>query len=167
MRHATGGVRKQQSRWLGLWYADGRKKSQVLGLIKDMTKSDARVAVATIVAHERACKDTKLFGAFVENVYFGFYTRKWKPSTCENNKQRIRTHLVEVYRYRELSSFRRDHLQDLLDALAPGLSFSVVDHLPWDLKQIFDMAVAEGLVERNPALLLFTPKQAARPILER
>ncbi len=45
-----------------------------------------------------------------------------------------------------------------------GLSFSVVDHLRWDLKQIFDMAVAEGHVERNPALLLFTPKEAAKPV---
>jgi len=45
-----------------------------------------------------------------------------------------------------------------------GLSFSTVDHLRWDLKQIFDMAVAEGLVVRNPALLLFTPKEAAKPV---
>jgi hypothetical protein len=38
-----------------------------------------------------------------------------------------------------------------------GLSFSTVDHLRWDLKQIFDMAIAEGHIVRNPALLLFTP----------
>ena len=31
------------------------------------------------------------------------------------------------------------------------------------MKQVFDMAVAEGHVERNPALLLFTPKEAAMP----
>jgi integrase len=31
------------------------------------------------------------------------------------------------------------------------------------MKAIFDMAVAEGKIERNPALLLFTPKEAARP----
>jgi hypothetical protein len=31
-------------------------------------------------------------------------------------------------------------------------------------KQIFDMAIAEGHVERNPALLLFTPKEAAKPV---
>ncbi len=62
-------------------------------------------------------------------------------------------------------SFRRDELQDLLDEKAKaGLSFSVVDHLRWDMKQIFDMAVAEGHVERNPALLLFTPKEAAKPV---
>jgi integrase len=39
----------------------------------------------------------------------------------------------------------------------------MVDHLKWDLKQIFDMAIAEGCVVRNPALLLFTPKEAAKP----
>jgi hypothetical protein len=47
------------------------------------------------------------------------------------------------WRIRELSGFKRDELQDLLDEKAQTLSFSVVDHLRWDLKQIFDMAVAE------------------------
>ena len=31
------------------------------------------------------------------------------------------------------------------------------------MKQIFDMAVAEGHVQRNPALLLFTPREAEKP----
>jgi integrase len=34
--------------------------------------------------------------------------------------------------------------------------------LRWDLKQVFDMAVAEGHITRNPALLLFTPKEAKK-----
>ena len=45
-----------------------------------------------------------------------------------------------------------------------GLSFSVVDHLRWVRKQIFDMAIAEGHIQLNPALLLFTPKQAKKPV---
>lgn len=67
---------------------------------------------------------------------------------------------------RGLAGFRRDELQDLLDRKAKqdGLSFSVVDHLRWDLKSIFDMAVADGLMERNPAQLLFTPKEAKKPV---
>ena len=52
----------------------------------------------------------------------------------------------------------------MLDAKGPELSFSVVDHLRWDLKQIFDMAIAEGLIKLNPALMLFTPKDAKRPV---
>src|SRR5438105_1353539 len=164
MRHSTGGVRKQKGRWVGLWYEDGVKKSRTLGSMKDMTKGEAREAVAKIVAAKRQTGEAVKFGAFVETVYFPYYSRKWKASTRENNVNRIGVHLVSEYRDRELSNLKRDELQDLLDAKAPRLSFSVVDHLRWDLKAIFDMAVAEGHVPRNPALLLFTPKEAKRPI---
>lgn len=84
-------------------------------------------------------------------VYVPYYSRKWKQSTRENNVNRVSVHLVAKLGERELSGFKRDELQDLLDGKAQTLSFSVVDHLRWDLKQIFDMAVAEGHVERNPA----------------
>jgi integrase len=129
-----------------------------------MTKGEAREAVAKIVAEQRASKDGTRFGDFVEGVFFPFSRRKWKASTRAENEQRIRFHLVSIYKDVELDSFRRDELQNLLDAKAKSLSFSVVDHLRWDLKAIFDMAVAEGLIARNPALLLFTPKEAKRPI---
>jgi integrase len=39
--------------------------------------------------------------------------------------------------------------------------------LRWDLKQIFGMAVADGYLQRNPAALLFTPRQARRPAKKR
>jgi hypothetical protein len=53
----------------------------------------------------------------------------------------------------------------LLDPKAKGgLSISAVDHLRWNMKYVFDMAVAEGHVGRNPALLLFTPREAKKPV---
>jgi integrase len=129
-----------------------------------MTKTEARQAVEVIIA-KLSPQSSTLFGEFVENVYFPYYSRKWKPSTCENNKQRMRTHLLGAFNDRPLDSLLRDELQDFMDAKGnAGLSFSVDDHLRWDLKQIFDMAIAEGKVVRNPALLLFTPKTAAKPI---
>jgi integrase len=165
MRHSTGGVRKQRGRWLGLWYESGVKKSMVLGFVKDMTKGEAREAVAEVVKGRKGdASGAMTFGAFVQGPYFGFYSRKWKASTCENNKQRIRTHLVSAFEGQELSTFKRDQLQDLLDEKGPKLSFSVIDHLRWDLKQIFDMAIAEGHLQLNPAALLFTPKTAKRPV---
>jgi integrase len=164
-RHVTGGVRKQRGRWIGLWYDGGVKKSKVLGLVKEMTKSDARDAIARILEAERATQDanrTWTFGEFVGSVYFGFYRRKWKHSTNGNNVNRINVHLMTIYCDRELPSFTRDELQDLLDLKAAELSFSTVDHLRWDLKQIFDLAVAEGHMQKNPALLLFTPRNATK-----
>lgn len=165
-RHSTGGVRKQRGRWIGMWYSGGRRKSQVVGSVKDMTKGEAREAVARIMAAERAQREASRalrFGEFVEGVYLPFYTRKWKHSTRGVNQNRIEVHLLSLFRDRELAAFARDELQDFLDGKASRHSFSTVDHLRWDLKQIFDMAVAEGRMERNPALMLFTPKAAATP----
>ncbi len=39
-----------------------------------------------------------------------------------------------------------------------GSSFSTVDHLPWDVRAIFELAVGEGILNRNPAKLIFTLK---------
>jgi integrase len=167
-RHQTGGLKKQRGKWLGQWWVGGKREARVLGFIKDMTKGQAKAAVARIVAEENAKRNADRawkFGEFVEVIYFPYYSRKWKHSTRENNVNRISFHLVGAFRDRELSSVKRDELQDLLDSKATaGLSFSVVDHLRWDLKQIFDMAEAEGQVQRNPARLLFTPKEAAKPV---
>jgi integrase len=151
-----------------MWWVDGKRRSRVLGLVKSMSKSQAREAVSAIVTAENAKRRENhnwQFGEFVEQVYFPYYTRKWKNSTRENNVSRVSVHLVQPFRHRELSTFKRDELQDVLDAkVASGLSFSVVDHLRWDMKQIFDMAIAEGHIVRNPALLLFTPKEAKKPV---
>jgi len=149
-----------------MWWDGGKRKSRVLGLVKEMTKSKARDEVAKIVAELKAKTETNsrvwCFGEFVDKVFFPYYSRKWKASTRGSTMNRISNHLVADLRDRELSGLKRDELQDLLDLKArkESLSFSTVDHLRWDLKQIFDMAVAEGHIVRNPALLLFTPKEA-------
>src|SRR5580704_5160003 len=143
MRYGSGGVRKQRGKWIGFWREGGKQISEVLGLASEMTKGDARDAVAEIVKRIKKETNPKLFGPFVEGPYFDFYTGKWKASTAENNKQRIRTHLVEAFSEREMASLRRDELQELLDAKSKTHSFSVVDHLRWDMKQIFNMAIAE------------------------
>jgi integrase len=167
-RYSMGGIKKQRGRWVGMWWVDGRRKGRVLGFVNKMSKTQAREAVNHLVAEENAKQQanrTWHFGEFVELVYFPYYSRKWKDSTRENNVNRVSVHLVTAFKDRELAGLRRDELQDLLDLKAKGgLSFSVVDHLRWDMKQVFDMAVAEGHIERNPALLLFTPKEAPKPV---
>jgi integrase len=167
-RYQKGSVKKQRGRWVAMWWVDHCRKSRVIGLVKDMTKSEARAVVDRIVSEANAKREEDRvwrFHEFVVEVYFPYYSRKWKASTRVNNMNWVSIHLVDSLGPLELSSFRRDGLQDLLDEKTQsGLSFSTVDHLRWDLKQIFDMALAEGLVMRNPALLLFKPKEAAKPV---
>src|SRR6185295_6324555 len=88
---------------------------------------------------------------------------KWKQSTASTNRERIELHIVGAIGKRAFSSIEREDLQAFLDSKST-LSFSIVDHLRWDLRQLFAMAVAEGLIERNPAELLFTPKSCPRPV---
>lgn len=166
MSYGSGGVRKIGTMWHGYWRsAEGKQVSKTLGLVSEMTKTEARDAVAEIVKRQKQEANTKLFGPFVEGPYFEFYGGgKWKASTTESNKQIVRTHLVQAFQDRELGSLKREEFQALLDAKSKTHSFSVVDHLRWFLKQICDMAIAEGLLRLNPAALLYTPKAATKPI---
>ncbi len=168
-RFQNGCVRKSKDGryWVGQWREDGRLRSRVLGKVSNMTKSKAREKLAAIVKpiNERAAnvvdKDVTTKD-FVEKEYLPFYKRKWKESTAMTNEDRVNHHIVTDFGNRELRSLTRDDLQRFLDSKS-SLSFSTVDHLRWDLKQIFDMAVAEGLLRLHPALILFTPRQCARP----
>ena len=91
-RYQIGGIKKQRGRWVGMWWVDGKRKSRVLGFVNKLPKSAAREAVNRIVAEENAKRDNGKawqFGEFVEQVYFPFYTRKWKHSTKANNVNRV------------------------------------------------------------------------------
>lgn len=168
-RYQKGSLKRRCGKWIGQWWEDGKRKNRALGPVSTMRKSDARAALDKILAGINAlsddCRETLCLGEFAEHIYFPYYTRKWKRSTAGNNKNRIMTHIVAPFRERQLRSFNRDELQSMLDRKAEsGLSFSVVDHLRWDLKQIFTMAVSEGIISRNPADLLFTPREAKVPV---
>jgi hypothetical protein len=56
-RYQKGSVKKQRGRWVAMWWVDGGRKSRVLGLVKDMTKSDARAAVDRIVTEVNAKRE--------------------------------------------------------------------------------------------------------------
>ena len=165
-RYQKGSLKKRCGKWIGQWWEQGRRRNRALGPASSMTKSKAREALdeilKTLPSSYEGRPEQMEFGPFVREVYYPFYTRKWKSSTAMNNTNRVDTHLVSIFSERPLTEICRDELQEVLDAKAQILSFSMVAHLRWDLKQIFDMAVAEGLVVRNPALLLFIPREATR-----
>jgi hypothetical protein len=163
-----GSVRKQRGKWIGKWWEDGKRRSRKLGRISDLSKSDAKGLLAEILAPINARARTPsrscTLGEFVKDVYLPFYHRKWKQSTIMTNDDRVNRHLVGEFGGLALGDFSRDALQNFLDRkAAAGLSFSVVDHLRWDLSQVFGMAVADGYIARNPAEMLFTPREMPAP----
>ena len=173
-RFQTGSVKKSKNGryWIGQWREDGPdgnrvERTTVLGKTSKLTKSEAREKIAKILKpiNERAAQAANVHSTvkeFVETSYLPFYKRKWKRSTAMTNEDRINHHICEAFGNRQMRSLTRDELQAFLDSKAK-LSFSTVDHLRWDLKQMFNMAVAEGMVTKNPAALLFTPRECSRP----
>jgi integrase len=102
-----------------------------------------------------------LLREFVDQKYLPFQRGKWKKSTRGTSENRIQHHIVKGLGDTALKDFSLTSLQKFLETKADqGLSFSVVDHLRWDLGAMFEMAVAEKLVSANPATRLYTPKNA-------
>jgi integrase len=103
-------------------------------------------------------------GDWIRDTFLPFIRRKWKLSTASTSGDRIRTHLIGDLGSWELESVTRDVLQGYLEQkAAKGLSFSLVDHLRWDLRAIFRLAVQDRVLISNPAEMLFTPGTAPMP----
>ena len=167
-RYQQGSLSKVDGNWIAQWWEDGHRRKRTLGRVSTVKKADAQAALdailAPINARAQASSPSTTWGEFVSNTYLPFYVRKWKLSTKATNEDRFRVHLTPIYGERTLGSFSRDELQELLDEKTrAGLSYSVVAHLRWDLRQVFRMAVQEGHLLRNPAELLFIPRDAKRP----
>ena len=173
-RFQTGGVKKSTDRryWIGQYREDGPDGKRVerttcLGKVSKMSKSEAREKIADILkpinarAAQTANADVTL-KQFIELFYLPLYKRKWKRTTAMTNEDRINHHIVEKLGDREIRSLTRDALQAFLDS-KKDLSFSTVDHLRWDLRHILRTAISEGVLLRNPAEILFTPRECPRP----
>jgi integrase len=106
------------------------------------------------------------FGHFVEGVYLPVWREKWKASTRMTEENRLQVHLVKLLDTRPIESITREELQSLLGRKAKHLSQSGVDHLRFRLRSVFELAMSEGLVSKNPATTLYTPKRC-RPSRER
>jgi len=173
-RHQSGSVHKALSGkrrvWAGLYYdVDGKRKYVVLGNRREITESQARIELEKILspvnqarAAQQVTREITVAG-FVSQVYLKHGERKWKASTGTTTRQRISQHVLNG----ELANTRmvdlnRESLQAFLDRRGIG-SFSVVNHLRWDLKRsvtwLFPMAFRIETKRSNCSHheLLFSP----------
>jgi integrase len=147
--------------WLGSWWENGHHRAKTLGKVAEMTKTEAQAELEKHVQpiNEQAGAVEYTLQGFTRQVVFPWYERKWKASTTQTTEDRIDHHLLKELGNKNLSAFNRTMLQDVLDEKAKtGLSHATLKHLRWDLRQIFRMAVNDGLLNRNPAELLHSPR---------
>ena len=166
-RHQRGSLAKVNGRWIAQWREDGRRCKRTLGVVSGMTKTEAQQALNQILAPINqgvgSPSTSDKLAHFIEGVFLPFYRRKWKLSTAITTENRLRKHLLADFGSRAVGSFNRNELQRWLERkAADGLSQQTIDHLRWDLSQVFRMAELEGSISRSPATLLYTPRAAGR-----
>jgi integrase len=154
--------------WYAQWREDGKPRSKELGLCSTMTRAQAEGILSGILqpineasGRGRMPRVNHTFGQFVEQVYIPVCLGKWKVSTAMTEVDRIKFHLVSALGGLAIAAITREELQTLLNTKAVSLSRSVVDHLRFRLRSIFEMAMSEGVVDRNPATTLYSPKHCA------
>ncbi len=108
---------------------------------------------------ERSISKELTFESFIELTYLPVYKGKWKSSTAMTEENRIRVHLVGVLGEERMRSINREQLQRLLETKAKECGRSMVDHMRFRLRSIFELAMGERVVEFNPATSLFTPRK--------
>lgn len=165
-RHQAGSVQKRQHGkkkvWVGL-YRDVKGSRRYKTLKGAKTESQAKIALAEIllpINRERAVAEMSAemkLADYVDGVYIPFGRRKWKASTATTTEQRLQQHIIKGELGQvKVGTLSRDILQSFLERRGTQ-SFSVVNHLRWDLKAICRLAIQDGLLERDPASSLFTP----------
>ena len=162
-RFQKGSVKKVNGRWVGQWWENGHRRNLVFGAAAEMTKAQAQIRIADIVRpinnRSSEAKPDMLLKDFINDVFFVVHRRRWKRSTAMTVEDRISFHIIGDLGHRKIGDVEREELHSFLERKAQAkLSFSTVDHLRWDLRAIFSLAVEEGHIAKNPARLLVTPK---------
>lgn len=155
--------RNGKNYWYAQWREEGLPKSKEMGLVSKMTRIEAEQALAEILEPVnlqagRPGGVAMTFERFVEFIYLPVYREMWKASTGMTEENRITVHLVGALGPRLLKDITRDELQKFLNGKAKDLAPSCINHLRFRLRSVFELALSEGVVDRNPATTLYTPR---------
>ncbi|HEX3105165.1 MAG TPA: tyrosine-type recombinase/integrase, partial [Terriglobales bacterium] len=137
-----------------------------LGLRSQMTKFQARDALATEIAHgigttPQPQADMKVitFGWFVRNRWLPLKQANWKEETARDKKCIIQKDLIEKFESVPLEHFDKFTLQIHLNDLAKTRSRDRVLQIRAYMRDIFAEAVDQNFLPKDPARKVEVPKQ--------
>ena len=138
-----------------------------LDLKTNMTKSEARNALRTEVTKStgqnlvgsRVLKDSSTtFGWFVRNRYLPLREGDWRPESAKVKKIQIERDLLAKFEEYPLDSIDRFMLQTHLNDLTERMSQDRVKQARSYLKSIFDEAMEQEFLTKDPTRKLKTPR---------
>jgi integrase len=138
----------------------------LLELKSKMTKSEARDALRTEIAKQtgqnlagKVLKDSSVtFEWFVRNRYFPLRKGDWRPETAKEKMAQIEIDLIGKFGEYPLDSFDRFMLQTHVNDLALRYSQDRVKQARSYLKSIFDEAIEQEFLVKDPTRKLKIPK---------
>ncbi len=136
-----------------------------LGLKKEMTKAAAREALRSEIAKEtgqlpdgRLLKDAVTFEWFVRQRYFPLRQGDWRPETAKEKTAQIEIDLISKFGSRNLESIDKFELQTHVNHLAKTYCQDRVKQARSYLKSIFDEAIEQEFMVKDPTRTLKIPK---------
>jgi integrase len=175
--HQAGWVVLRGKRWYGYFRkhvlnptTDEEEAKRVcvpLDLKSRMTKSQARDALRMEVAKQtgqnlagsKVLKDSSTtFGWFVRKRYFPLREGDWRPESAKVKKIQIERDLLAKFEEYPLDSVDRFMLQTHVNDLADKMSQDRVKQARSYLKSIFDEAIEQEFLTKDPSRKLRIPK---------
>jgi integrase len=137
-----------------------------LGLKSQMTKLAARQALRAEIAKQtgkvadgRILKDgTVTFEWFVRNRYFPLREGDWRPETAREKKAQIEIDLISKFGSERIESIDKFELQTHVNDLAAKYSQDRVKQARSYLRSIFDEAIEQEFLVKDPTRKLKIPK---------
>ena len=180
--HQRGTVRLEHHSWVGYLNikvldpntGESKWKKQrvgVLGAKSEMTKHQAHDSLDVIIAQKtggttqpRADEHIATLGWFTRNRFFPLREGStWKEGTASNRKSAIGQDILAKFGDVPMEQIDKFMLQTHLNGLARTLSAGRVMHARFYLKAIFEEAIDQEFVKKNPARKLILPKEL-RPV---
>ncbi|MBV9180847.1 MAG: tyrosine-type recombinase/integrase [Acidobacteria bacterium] len=175
-------MRLEDKRWVAYLYVKAvdlstgkcrwnKRRIGVLGAKSQMTARQARSKLERITGHGRRGAIERItdgplitLGRFTRQYFFPLREgSSWKEATAETRKSAIEQDILQKFGELPLSAIDKVMLQAHLNDLASRLSEGRVRHARLYLKAIFEEAVEQELLSKNPAGKLALPKQL-RPV---
>jgi integrase len=174
--HQAGWVVLRGKRWYGYFRkrvlnptTEDEQAKPVCILLKlksEMSKSEAREALRMEVIKQngqnlegRVLKDgSTTFEWFVRNRYFPLRKGDWRPQTAKEKMAQIEFDLIDKFGEQPLDSFDKFMLQTHVNHLAERYSQDRVKQARSYLKSIFDEAIEQEFLIKDPTRKLKIPK---------
>jgi integrase len=180
--HQRGTVRLKHKSWVGYLNlkvldpntGESKWKKQrvgVLGAKSQMSKRQAHDELGEIIAQKtggttqpKADEHVVTLGWFTRNRFFPLREGStWKEETATTRKIEIERDILAKFGDLPLAQVDKVMLQTHLNQLAVKLSGSRVQHTRFYLKAIFEEAIEQDFITKNPARKLIPPNNLRAP----